>query len=94
MSRAPRVRAPRLQTDWMADAACVHMPGLPWIENPRRVPDVLLDLMAEACAACPVRTACEIFADQAHITAGFWAGESRHHLQVDDFHVGDGGWAA
>lgn len=87
MSRPPRTAAPRLDSEWMADASCTNVPGLPWIQNPRRVPDFLVEMMAEVCASCPVLNACEAFAEQAHITAGFWAGTSRHHLQVGDFHV-------
>jgi hypothetical protein len=87
--QAPRVHTPRLDTDWMDDAACVQMPGLPWIENPGRVPDFLLDLMEAVCDACPVRAQCESFTQTAQITAGFWAGTNRNHLRPHDIKLDD-----
>ena len=83
-----------LDAAWMVDAACAGIPGLPWIENPRRVPGFVVGQMSEVCSRCPVLDECAGFADKAHVTAGFWAGHSRNHLTVDDFHVRDGGEAA
>lgn len=61
-------------TAWMVDAACVRHSALPWVEDLRMVPRVLIDIMREVCAECPVRTACANYAVQASITAGWWAG--------------------
>jgi hypothetical protein len=99
--QAAKVHDPWLETAWMDDAACVDIPGLPWIENPGRVPDFLLGLMAAVCDACPVRAECESFTQRAKITAGFWAGTSRNHLKPHDIKLdtdsagsGTGGRAA
>jgi len=98
MSRPPRVQAQRLDSDWIADAACAQFPALPWIERPGRVPQPARELMEKVCSACPVLVACEDFTHRAHITAGFWAGASRNHLEVSNFepaHTHDNGvWAA
>jgi hypothetical protein len=88
---------PELDTRWMADAACADVPGLPWIDSPRRVPTVLVELMAEICATCPVLERCAVFVDEAAITAGYWAGTSRQGYTVQDLprrRTGRGGAAA
>lgn len=76
-----------LDTGWMRDAACVDIPGLPWIENPNHIPAVLAEVMAQTCAACPVLTRCEEFVEEAAVTAGFWAGRSRAGKNVADYHA-------
>lgn len=74
-----------LDTRWMRDAACAQMPGLPWIDNPARVPRFVRGLMAEVCAHCPVLNQCSTFVDTAEVTAGYWAGHSRSGKTVSDF---------
>lgn len=74
-----------LDTRWMTDAACTTMPGLPWIENHKRVPRVLVELMAQTCRTCPVLDQCEEFVDQAHITAGWWAGSNRNDRNAQTY---------
>lgn len=61
-------------TAWMVDAACVRHSALPWVEDLRAVPRVLIGIMREVCAECPVRGACATYAVEARITAGWWAG--------------------
>jgi hypothetical protein len=63
--------------DWMSDAACARIPHLPWTTDTHRAPDVLVDIMREVCAACPVAAACAAYVDTASITGGWWAGEDR-----------------
>lgn len=76
----------RLETDWMSDAACRSVPGLPWTEHAGRIPKVLLRMMSETCARCPVKRRCESFINEAEITAGFWAGRSQWGKNVADYH--------
>lgn len=78
-----------LDTRWMADAGCVQIPGLPWIDNPQRTPHFVRGLMAEVCAACPVLERCESFVEEAGITAGFWAGRLRSRRHLIAGRVGD-----
>lgn len=73
-----------LDTDWMADAACTRVPGLPWVENRQQVPRLIVDLMRETCAACPVLADCADFVIDAEITAGWWAGASYDRYTVQD----------
>lgn len=94
MTTRPRQRIGSLDVRWMSAAACARIPGLPWIENPRQVPDFVVALMGEVCTDCPVLGQCTAFADQAQVTAGFWAGRGRHHLNVGDFHRQAGDKAA
>jgi hypothetical protein len=86
------IKPPRLATEtqeldtaWMTDAACAQRPGLPWIDNPIRVPPIAIEAMAAVCASCPVRPRCQRFVDEAEIAAGYWAGESRNGFMVQDF---------
>src|SRR5690349_15507674 len=79
------VEALELETSWMADATCARVPMLPWIEDRRRVPKVVLEVMAGVCLRCPVWERCNGFVDEAEITAGFWAGVSRNGLSADDY---------
>jgi hypothetical protein len=74
MTRMRAWEGKQADTRWMADAACVDHPGLPWIENPNRVPKMLIECMQEVCLACPVRAACAAYAVEVEITAGWWAG--------------------
>ena len=80
-----RVANAPLDTSWMADSACAAMPGLPWIDCSSRVPPFVVELMAEACAHCPVLARCAAFVEEAGITAGYWAGQSQEHRsQLED----------
>ena len=63
--------------DWMSQAACARFPDLPWIADTNRAPDVLVDIMREICAGCPVANACAAYVDTARITGGWWAGKDR-----------------
>ena len=62
---------------WMREAACMRAPGLPWTADTGTAPDVLVDLMRDVCAACPVRVACVAFVEAEHVTGGWWAGQDR-----------------
>lgn len=79
------VESLELDTRWMADAACVRIPGLPWTDNLSRVPKFVIEHMAEVCRRCPVRQRCDAFTAEAEITAGYWAGSSRNSHTVRDF---------
>lgn len=63
--------------DWMSDAACARLPDLPWLADTGTAPDVLVDIMREVCATCPVSADCSAYVDTARITGGWWAGEDR-----------------
>jgi hypothetical protein len=73
-------RSHRLDDSWMQDAACTTEPELPWISEPEDVRLGEEAAMAVVCEACPVRAACDRYADLADITGGFWAG---HHRTPD-----------
>jgi len=65
---------------WTNDAACVDVPGLPWI-GPRRgqlLDSAAMDQMIETCNRCPVFDSCQHYVAVAEVTAGFWAGAWRH----------------
>ena len=79
-----QIPEPTLDTRWMADAACARFWGMPWTES-GRIPALMVELMAETCAACPVRDACEWFVQDAEITAGWWAGASRNDRHLGDY---------
>lgn len=83
-----------LDTTWIASATCGRLPSLPWTDNPQRVPEVVLEIMRGVCARCPVLEDCAAFVEDGHVTAGFWAGSSRDHLEVGDYHRHEGGEAA
>ena len=74
MSRLRICEEKPADTTWMADAACVRHSALPWVEDLRKVPRVLIGIMCEVCAECPVRDACAAYAVEVGITAGWWAG--------------------
>jgi hypothetical protein len=59
---------------WMEDAACRGFPELPWTGDSPEVHTVYRQAMRAVCWSCPVRAACEAYADQQGITGGFWAG--------------------
>jgi hypothetical protein len=92
--------APKVDTDWMEDAACRRIPDLPWIADRGKGPVVLRDLMADVCALCPVREACARFVIDGDVTAGYWAGRDRtvynvcaadrHYVQGTLFDPGTG----
>jgi hypothetical protein len=85
MSARPHEEQRQLDTGWMTDAACLGSPGLPWTEEPGRFPRFLLRDMAATCADCPVLARCEAFVEEAHITAGFWAGRSQWGKKLSDY---------
>ncbi len=62
---------------WMEHAACATREnrGLPWTTDTIEAPTVLVELMQETCAGCPVRLACAAYARTA--TGGWWAGIDR-----------------
>lgn len=62
---------------WMSEAACIRVPGLPWTADTSTAPEVLVDLMREVCAACPILDACGSYATAGHVTGGWWAGQDR-----------------
>ena len=63
--------------DWMSEAACARVPALPWSADTGTAPDVLVELMREVCAGCPVADACAAYVETAKVTGGWWAGEDR-----------------
>lgn len=71
-----------VDTRWMAPGACVGHSALPWTENLSHVPEILIDIMRNLCAGCPVRDQCAAFAVEAEITAGWWAGRSLNRFSV------------
>lgn len=73
MTRPPEIT--NLHTRRMDRAACAQWPDLLWLGGVQ--PDRSeVDAMRRICAACPVRTACQRFADDAGACAGWWAGRS------------------
>jgi hypothetical protein len=85
MSRRTDPVIEELDTAWMARAACTSMPGLPWTTGLHGVPRVLVTIMRETCAACPVLAECAQYVEDARVTAGWWAGANRHHLTIRDY---------
>ena len=69
-------------TNWMDDAACARPAhrGLPWLDDAHTIPPVLVDLMGDVCATCPVLAGCAGYVTQADVTGGFWAGADRDPL--------------
>jgi hypothetical protein len=67
---------------WMREAACRRIPDLPWVADRGTAPVVLGELMADVCAACPVRDACAAFVVDEKITGGYWAGAHRTAKEV------------
>ncbi|MER7609278.1 WhiB family transcriptional regulator [Nocardioides sp. NPDC127503] len=63
----------------MEHAACAtrEARGLPWTTDEIETPTVLVDLMRETCAGCPVRLACAAYARSSKATGGWWAGVDR-----------------
>ncbi len=63
---------------WAARGSCATTAtGYPWTTDTWLVPPVLVDLMADTCAACPVLTQCDTYAEAEAVTGGFWAGRDR-----------------
>lgn len=83
MSAPKLTRSTALRVDplpaWMGEAACAapETRGLPWTSDTRETPTVLVELMRETCAGCPVRLACAAFAARGEVTGGWWAGLDR-----------------
>jgi hypothetical protein len=75
----PTTRKTRPPSEWMAEAACVGVQDLPWTTDThaRTGPTVLGQIMAETCAACPVRAECAAYAVDNDICGGYWAGADR-----------------
>jgi hypothetical protein len=74
---------------WMALAACLARPDLPWTTDTGRLPRVQVQAMTRVCSRCPVRDHCAAYAVEVHITGGFWAGSDRdpmapHRLDCPD----------
>ena len=46
------------------------------VDRERPDPGLMVDLMAETCAACPVQEVCER-SSRTRVTAGWWAGSFR-----------------
>lgn len=69
---------------WMRDGACRQRPELPWTADCSSIPRVrgVAARMRAVCDTCAVRAACERFAVEAEVTAGFWAGVWRSRQQV------------
>lgn len=62
---------------WMRDATCARV-DLPWTADSTRVPPVLVMLMQEACAQCPVLEQCTDYVAVQRISGGWWAGKDRN----------------
>jgi WhiB family transcriptional regulator, redox-sensing transcriptional regulator len=65
-----------LSLGWASAGLC-HQPdhaGLPWVDDACTVTTRDTARMTRVCRVCPVRAACGTYADQADVTAGFWAG--------------------
>jgi hypothetical protein len=73
----------RADTTWMRAAACASPPhrGLPWLDDTRTVPPVLVDVMGDVCGGCPVLATCAGYTAAAGVTGGFWAGADRDLLR-------------
>lgn len=71
--------APRPPSEWMREAACLGVADLPWTTDTadRTGPALLGQIMADTCAACPLRAECAAYADDHDICGGFWAGADR-----------------
>lgn len=63
--------------NWQEEALCRSYGDLPWIADADRVSPVDTALMRVVCAACPVVSECQDFADCEGVTCGFWAGRDR-----------------
>lgn len=65
--------------EWMSNGACAtpEHRGLPWTTDTDALPDVVIDMMREVCATCPVRLACAGYAMSQAVTGGWWAGTDR-----------------
>ena len=76
---------------WMNDAACAAKDkrGLPWTSDTGTVPTVLVDLMQETCAGCPVRAECATYANTTPTTGGWWAGLDRAAQPADLLDLAD-----
>lgn len=67
---------------WMTRAACADVPELPWLVESEHVTAFKAARMRSICSACPVRGACERYADDQHMTVGWWAGQDRGAFDV------------
>lgn len=67
---------------WMRDATCARV-DLPWTADSSRVNPVLVLLMQEACAQCPVLEQCGDYVAAHQISGGWWAGKDRNSTSPD-----------
>lgn len=65
---------------WASHGLCASSlaRGLPWTTDTHLLPTVLIDVMADTCAACPVQAACADYAATQAVMGGFWAGSDRN----------------
>jgi hypothetical protein len=64
--------------EWMRHGDCLgRAAGLPWTTDEADLPEVVADMIREACAQCPVRLACMAYADRRNMVGGWWAGQDR-----------------
>lgn len=70
---------------WMEHAACAtrEARGLPWITDEAGAPTVLVEIMKETCAGCPVHLACAAYSRQSKATGGWWAGVDHATAPMD-----------
>lgn len=61
---------------WMRKATCARV-DLPWTTDSTRVPPVLVRLMEEACARCPVLRERGEYVAAYRVTGGWSAGQDR-----------------
>jgi len=71
-----------LTVRWMRDGACVDRPDLPWTIETDRLRVVQVRAMGRVCGGCPVRNHCAVYAVEAGVTGGFWAGQDRDVLAL------------
>ena len=65
---------------WMPLAACLARPDLPWTTDTSSSSRAQVQAMTRVCSACAVHNHCAVYAVEAHITGGFWAGSDRDPL--------------
>lgn len=62
---------------WQALGACGARSDLPWTAEPEHLTPWDAETMRVLCARCPVLTDCAAYVEEAHVTAGWWAGTHR-----------------
>lgn len=89
--RVPRTRALLTVWGWQAEAACRGMDSSVFFSPSDERGQARRDreLRAQAvCRACPVRTACEVFAVATGQPYGVWGGLTEHQRMADDTRPG------